>query len=118
MMPPGEAQGIFEELFTQHRRRGILRSPYPRSCIACPYGSGECPIARREAYCQHKILDQCIKIRCGENYWTQCVGTKSFARARVVGVGREKQGAGSLSAHPLKKSATSSTDTSIHRLPP
>jgi len=32
-----------------------------------------------------------MKNHCGENHWTQCAGTESFARARMVGVGREKQ---------------------------
>jgi hypothetical protein len=45
-----------------------------------------------------------------------CAGTESFARARVVGAGREKQVADSPIRPPFEKSALSLTDISIHRL--
>src|SRR5215216_1872215 len=36
MMPPGELRRFDRSLFTQPRRRGILGSPYPASCMDRP----------------------------------------------------------------------------------
>jgi hypothetical protein len=50
--PPRRALLYSLALFTGVRGRGIFGSPYPESCMACPYGSEEWPISRPGAYCQ------------------------------------------------------------------
>src|SRR5215208_743184 len=66
---------------------------------------------------RHEILEQRIVIRCSANHRTRWADIEPSANS-MVGVGLEKWIPIFLIAHPLEKSASSSTNTSIHRLSP
>jgi hypothetical protein len=56
-----------------------------------------------------------MEIHLGEHHLTLCAGTESFARARVLGVGYEKQMTDFPIRTPPKKSPPVFEDISIHR---